>query len=216
MKPSFVRQECVAVNRLFLTSNGLNGKTMDLFWKAVGKEAADTRAILVPSAAVESDAAREGIAVCMERLLHMGIPFHNILLYHLGFLLSHGYARTYSSYIQEIPMPFRLMNAQEIMQYDMIVFCGGNARTLLQEINRTGFAGPLKQAVANGLVYLGISAGSMIAAGNFADGLGFLPNPLVPHAATGSPDGRVSSKELIALADGQAVCIQGGQVEIVG
>ena len=113
-------------------------------------------------------------------------------------------------------MPFRLMSAQELAQFDMIVFCGGNARTLLQEVHRTGFAQPLKQAVANGLVYLGISAGSMIAAGNFADGLGFLPNPLMPHAATGTPDGRVSSKDLIDLADGQAVCIQGKQVEIIG
>ena len=32
----------------------------------------------------------------------------------------------------------------------------------------------LKQAIENGLVYLGISAGSMIAAGNFAAGLGYL------------------------------------------
>lgn len=204
------------MQRLFLTSSGLTQETTELFWKAVGKEPANTRAILVPSAAVENDAAREGIPVCMERLLHMGIPFPNILLYHLGFLLSHGYTRTYSSYIQDIPIPFRLMSAQELAQYDMIVFCGGNARTLLQEVHRTGFAQPLKQAVANGLVYLGISAGSMIAAGNFADGLGFLPNPLMPHAATGTPDGRVSSKDLIDLADGQAVCMLGEQVEIIG
>ena len=64
----------------------------------------------------------------------------------------------------------------------MIAFCGGNAHTLLSEINRTGFSKPLKQAIENGLVYLGISAGSMIAAGNFSDGLGYLANPLIPHA----------------------------------
>ena len=74
------------------------------------------------------------------------------------------------------------VNAQELTQYDMIVFCGGNARTLLGEINRTGFAKLLKQAIENGLVYLGISAGSMVAAGNFSDGLGYLANPLIPHA----------------------------------
>ena len=46
----------------------------------------------------------------------------------------------------------------------------------LNEINRTGFSAHLKQAIENGMVYLGISAGSMIAAGNFATGLGYLKN----------------------------------------
>ena len=57
------------------------------------------------------------------------------------------------------------MRVEELNQYDIIVFCGGNATTLLNEVNRTGFSDPLKQAIENGLVYLGISAGSMIAAG---------------------------------------------------
>ena len=55
--------------------------------------------------------------------------------------------RTYSSYISDIPVPFRLMSVQELTQYDMIAFCGGNAHTLLSEINRTGFSKPLKQAI---------------------------------------------------------------------
>ena len=170
------------MRNLFLTSSGLNEKTAALFWECIGKEPVNTKAILVPSAAVGNDGAREGILVCTERLANMGIPLHNILLYDLAYLLSDGYKRTYSSYIDDIPVPFRLMTAQELTQYDMIVFCGGNARTLLSEINRTGFAKPLKQAVENGLVYLGISAGSMVAAGNFSDGLGYLANPLMPHA----------------------------------
>ena len=59
---------------LFLTSSGLNEKTMALFWKCIGKEPINTKAILVPSAAVGNDGAREGIIVCMERLMNMGIP----------------------------------------------------------------------------------------------------------------------------------------------
>ena len=201
---------------LFLTASGLTEKTAEIFWKAVKKEPAKARAILVPSAAVENDAAREGIIVCMERLAHMGIPMRHILIYHLGYLLSQGYARTNSSYVQDIPMPLRLMDAEELLQYDMIVFCGGDARTLLHQVNRTGFAEPLKQAVESGLVYLGISAGSMIAAGNFPDGLGYLDNPLIPHAEKGSPYGEVRQKEPIALADGQAVYIRGSHREMIG
>ena len=174
---------------LFLTSSGLNEKTMVLFWKCIGKEPINTKAILVPSAAVGNDGAREGIIVCMERLMNMGIPMNNILI--------------------------RLMSVQELTQYDMIAFCGGNAHTLLSEINRTGFSKPLKQAIENGLVYLGISAGSMIAAGNFSDGLGYLANPLIPHAEKESPFGDISKNDLIELADGQTVLIKGNRQEII-
>ena len=170
---------------LFLTSSGLNEKTMVLFWKCIGKEPINTKAILVPSAAVGNDGAREGIIVCMERLMNMGIPMNNILIYNLAFLLSDGYKRTYSSYISDIPVPFRLMSVQELTQYD------------------------------NGLVYLGISAGSMIAAGNFSDGLGYLANPLIPHAEKESPFGDISKNDLIELADGQTVLIKGNRQEII-
>ena len=132
---------------LFLTSNGLNEKTTPLFWEYVGKEPIDTKAILVPSAAVENDGAREGIIVCMERLMNMGISVNSILIYDLALLLSDGYKRTYSSYVRDIPAQLRLMNARELAQYDVIAFCGGNARTLLDEVNRTGLSEPLKQAI---------------------------------------------------------------------
>ena len=194
------------MRNLFLTSSGLNEKTAALFWECIGKEPVNAKAILVPSAAVGNDGAREGIIVCIERLTNMGIPLHSILLYDLAYLLSDGYKRTYSSYISDVPVPFRLMNVQELTQYDMIVFCGGN---------RTGFAKPLKQAVENGLVYLGISAGSMVAAGNFSDGLGYLANPLIPHAEKGSPCGEISKNDLLELADGQMVWIKGECQEII-
>ena len=200
---------------LFLSSSGLNEENTKLFWKYIGKEPINAKAIMVPSAAVGNDGAREGIIVCMERLMNIGIPIDNILIYNLAFLLSNGYKRTYSSYIRDIPIQFRLMNVQELTRYDMIVFCGGDARTLLSEVNRTGFSKPLKQAIENGLVYLGISAGSMIAAGNFADGLGYLENPLIPHGEKGSPYGALSKNDLIELADGQTVLIRGECQEII-
>ena len=98
----------------------------------------------------------------------------------------------------------------------MIVFSGGNAETLLHEVNRTGFAEPLKQAVDHGLVYLGISAGSMIAAGNLPHGLGYLANPLIPHTTHSTPCGEVPKAGTIELADGQVVWIHGDQQEIIG
>lgn len=200
---------------LFLSSSGLNENTTSVFWECIKKEPANTKVIFVPSAAVGNDSARESIAVCVERLINMGISLTNILLYDLSLLLSAGYERTYSNYLQDIPAQLRLMSVAELNQYDIIVFCGGNAGTLLNEVNRTGFSNPLKQAIENGLIYLGISAGSMIAAGNFADGLGYLTNPFIPHAEQGIPCGEVPKDGPINLADGQVVLIKGERKEII-
>lgn len=204
-----------SMRTLFLSSSGLNENTTRVFWECIKKEPANTKAIFVPSAAVGNDSAREGIAVCVERLINMGISLKNIFIYDLSLLLSAGYERTYSNYLQDIPAPLRLVSVAELNQYDIIVFCGGNANMLLNEVNRTGFSDPLKQAIENGLIYLGISAGSMIAAGNFADGLGYLTNPLIPHAEKGIPCGEVPKDGLIELVDGQVVLIKGERKEII-
>ena len=107
------------------------------------------------------------------------------------------------------------MSAEELNRYDAIVFGGGDAARLLNEVKRTGFYLPLKQAVENGLVYLGVSAGSMIAAGNFPDGLGYLTNPIIPHAEEGTPCGEVPSDEPIKMDDGQVIVIKGDKKEII-
>ena len=72
---------------LFLSSSGLNESTTKLFWECIGKEPQNTKVIFVPSAAIENDAAREGIVICLERLMSMGIPISNIFLYDLALLL---------------------------------------------------------------------------------------------------------------------------------
>ena len=203
------------MRNLFLSSGGLNERITKLLWKCIGKKPENTKVSFVPSAAVSNDEAREGILVCMERLMSMGIPVNNILLYDLALLLSEGYKKTYSAYIDNTPTQFRIMKVEELNQYDMIVFCGGNARLLLDEVNRTGFFRPLKEAIENGLIYLGISAGSMIAAGNFSDGLGYLTNLIMPHAEKGCPCGEIQGNDPLELSNEQVVWIQGERQEII-
>ena len=169
------------------------------------------KSTFLPSAAVRYDLAREGIAVCVERLMNMGIPFQNVLIYDLALLISAGYERTYSNYVQDIPAQIRLMSAAELGQFDVIVFGGGDASLLLDELNRTGLSSMLKQAIENGLIYLGISAGSMIAAGNVSEGLGYLANPIIPHAKEGLSCGEVPKDGPINLMDGQTIMIIGDQ-----
>ena len=107
---------------LFLSSSGLNESTTKLFWECIGKEPQNTKVIFVPSAAIENDAAREGIVICLERLMSMGIPISNIFLYDLALLLSDGYKRTYSSYVDDIPTQIRLMNVEELLNMTQLFF----------------------------------------------------------------------------------------------
>ena len=200
---------------LFLSSNGLNENTSTVFWNSIKKKPVDTKVVFVPTAANGNDGAREGIALCVDRLMNMGIPFENIMIYDLSLLISDDYERTYSKGVSNIPISLRLMSAEELDHYDAIVFGGGDAGRLLNEVKRTGFTDVVKQAVDNGLIYLGVSAGSMIAAGNFPDGLGYVTNPIIPHAENGIPCGELPQDGAIDLADGQVILIMGESKEII-
>ena len=71
--------------------------------------------------------------------MEMGIPIQNICVYNLKYLLSKDYRRTYSSEVSNLPQEFRLVTIEELKEYDAIIFGGGDARLLNEEINRTGF-----------------------------------------------------------------------------
>ncbi len=106
----------MSMRTLFLTSSGLNENFSGIFWNCINKDPADTRVILVPSASIVNDPAKEGIVVCVERLMNMGIPFENILIYDLSLLVSYDYERTYSGYVKDIPVSLRLMSVAELNQ----------------------------------------------------------------------------------------------------
>ena len=66
----------------------------------------------------------------------------------------------------------------------------------------------LREAIDRGVIYVGISAGSMYAAGNLEDGLGILPNVLIPHWEGQGMEDLPNGAEEIRLKDGQAVYIE--------
>ena len=55
--------------------------------------------------------------------------------------------------------------------YDAIYFCGGSPEYLMKRIRRVRLAAPLRQFTEEGGVYVGVSAGSIIAASNMRSGL---------------------------------------------
>ena len=200
---------------LILTSCGLTDDMKKQFFDIIGKSPRDIKILFIPTAAIETDGAREGIAICLYELSLMGIPCDNIVIYNLELILSQGYDRTYSSYVKEPFMLARLLTDEEIKMFDAVFVGGGDASVLCREMNRTGFDKTLEKAINDGLVYVGISAGSMYAAGNLETGLHIIDNPLIPHCNEEIITELTNSKDEIRLNDGRAVYITEDSISVI-
>lgn len=200
---------------LFLTSSGLNDKMKKKFFDIIGKCPKDVKVLYIPTAGIETDGAREGIAICFHELFSMGIHYENILVYNLELILSKNYQRTYSSYVTTPFMITRLLTVEELRQFDAIFVSGGESTVLCREMVRTGFDRILYDALGNGLVYVGISAGSMYAAGNLADGLHVIDNPIIPHWNSSETTAMPNGNDEIKLADGKAVYVEDNYISVI-
>ena len=201
--------------RVFLTSDGLSQASKAVFLEHIGKKTDSIKLMVVPTAGILSDSAREGLAVCLSELMAMGIRYENITVYNLELVISKGYVRTYSAYVSEISPIVRLVTADELATYDAIVISGGDASFLTAEMNRTGFANEVKKAVDDGLVYVGISAGSMFAAGSFENGLHLIKNAVIPHWNNEIVTALPNDDAEIRLSDGQVIYISGDRMELL-
>jgi putative intracellular protease/amidase len=186
-----------------------------VFLEHIGKKTDSIKLMVVPTAGILSDSAREGLAVCLSELMAMGIRYENITVYNLELVISKGYVRTYSAYVSEISPIVRLVTADELASYDAIVISGGDASFLTAEMNRTGFANEVKKAVDDGLVYVGISAGSMLAAGSFENGLHLIKNAVIPHWNNEIVTALPNDDAEIRLSDGQVIYIAGDRMELL-
>ena len=200
---------------LFLTSSGLTKDMKISFFNIIEKRPEEVKILYIPTAGMETDGAREGIAICLYELSLMGIPYENIFIYNLELILSKGYKRTYSAYVTDEHIASKLLTAEELKEFDAVFVGGGDSAVLCREMVRTGFDCVLEQAVNDGLVYVGISAGSMYAAGNWGDGLKIIPNPIIPHWSGGKLMSLPTDSKEIQLADGQAVYIEGYNICLI-
>ena len=200
---------------LFLTSTGLTKEMINSFFNIIGKCPEEVKILFIPTAGIETDGAREGIAICLYELSLMGIRSENIFVYNLELILSKGYKRTYSAYVTDEHMVCRLMGTEELKEFDAVFVGGGDGAVLCREMVRTGFDNVIGQAVNDGLVYVGISAGSMFAVGNFEDGLRIIPNSLIPHWNGDELMSMPMDSGEIQLADGQAVYIEGDNIYLI-
>ena len=193
---------------MFLTSSGLSDDMKKKFFDIIGKCPEDVKVLYIPTAGIETDGAREGIAICFHELSSMGIRYENVLVYNLELILSKDYQRTYSSYVTVPYIITRLLTMEELQSFDAVVVSGGDVAVLCREMVRTGFDEMLEKAINNGLVYVGISAGSMYAAGNLCDGLHIIDNPIIPHWTGAKLFELPCNRDEIKLIDGQAIYIE--------
>jgi peptidase E len=139
------------------------------FLRMLGKEPADTKALFIPTAAIDADAI-EVLPKCMNDLLKCGIPKENIRVFDLH---------------QNMPV-------DELETYDVVYLTGGRTSYLLERIIDTGFRDTLLTYIRNGGFVIGVSAGSIIFANNLPGNLALLDTKLDVHCEASSCTGKVS------------------------
>lgn len=156
--------------RVMLTSCGLETEQIKKhFLGILGKEPADTKALFIPTAAINADAI-EVLPKCMNDLLKCGIPKDNISVFDLH----------------------RNMPIDELKTFDVVYLTGGWTSYLLERINDTGFRNTLLDYIRDGGFVIGVSAGSIIFANNLPGNLGLLDTKLDVHCEESSYTGKVS------------------------
>ena len=180
-----------------LTSCGIEtDKIRKHFLQMLDKDPSDTKALFIPTAAIDADA----IAVlpkCMNDLLKCGIPKDKIQVFDLH----------------------RNMQIEELQSVDVIYLCGGRTSYLLDRMNKTGFRETLLSYIHNGGFVIGVSAGSVVFANNLPENLGLLDANLNVHCKDSNIIGPVHFPLLknIELSNTAAILIRAipDDVEIV-
>ncbi len=185
------------MRKILLTSSGFETeRIVEIFHDLLEVEPANVRALFIPTAALNPTG--EGIEVlhkCLEDLLNAGIPRENINVFDLH----------------------RPVESEELDAYDTIYVTGGMTQYLLDRINATGFQGPLRRFVDRGGVYVGVSAGSIVAANNLPGNLGYINCTLAVHTRTGTASGVVdtSGNPHIELTGENVIVITGDRCEVL-
>ena len=160
----------------------------------LGKAPREAKVLFVPTAAISPDAVAV-LPACMDDLLKIGVLPQNIRVFDLH----------------------RALNIVELSVYDAIYFTGGDPSYLIQRINDTGFDVPLKEYASNIGIYIGVSAGSLVATNDVPDGLGLLNCRLSVHSHHNDPVGIIdeTTNPHIRLSDSGAIVMANGVSRII-
>ncbi len=168
---------------IFLTSTGFENNSIGkAFVESLNSPVSEAKVLFVPTAAVCAESLRM-VGKCIDQLYGVGITPENVIVYDLD----------------------RRMSSCEMENYDAVYFPGGNTKHLLDKVNEVDFAPVVKAFIANGGVYVGVSAGSILAT------LIALVNCRFTgvHVRDGSPSGPVDLRTCpdIRLSDSQGLIV---------
>lgn len=183
------------MRKILLTSSGFETeRILEVFHGLFEKEPMKIKALFIPTAANFPDA----IAVlpkCMDDLIKAGILSENINVFDLHCN----------------------MEINELCKYDVIYFTGGSPQYLLERINDTGFKKSLEEYISNGGVYVGVSAGSIVATNDLPDNLKLINCTLNVHMSNGTKSGIINTSENphIDLTSDNVILILGDKCEVI-
>lgn len=183
------------MRKLVLTSAGFNNKNIEeKFLDLVNIPKQEIKVLFIPTAAI-TEGQKAFIPLCKEDLLSAGILEKNIKTYNLD----------------------RVISSEELCLFNAIYVCGGTTEYLLKKINAVEFHKPLKDFLEDGGVYVGVSAGSIIMAGNLPNNLSYINCRLDVHCNAGSNPGQIDTTNCpdIKLTDDQAIIIMDDDISII-
>ena len=173
------------MRKILLTSTGFdNENIMNKFIELLDVDVKDAKILFIITAANNPDAVRI-LSGCLDDLTKCGIEDENIKIYDMH----------------------KLITQEEINNYNAIYVCGGSTEYLVDRIAEIKMKLIMDKYIENGGIYIGVSAGSICASGNYENGFKFINNKLDVHCHKGSPNGIIKSTDEIFLTDNQAIYI---------
>ena len=201
------------MRKILLTSTGLEHRAIiDRFLTMIPKETGEMRFLFIPTAS-RTEEEKFYVRKSFDQLLGLGVKSDNVLWFNPEDISTH----------------------RDKTEIDCIYVCGGNPFFLLKKLKECGYFDRILEWVNDGLLYVGVSAGSMIAAPDInyicwsdindcelkdTTGLAFITAGILPHYTDDFAKAAVLLREkgfeVLGVSDSQAVAIQGDSIEKIG
>lgn len=206
--------------KLFLTSAGLPPETTEEFLKLLNKKPEETKIGFIPTASFDHHPEGDApyVKADKQRLIELGFKM-----------------------ITEIDLREEDEESlrEKMKALDVIFVTGGNTFYLMKYIRESGFDKLLKAFLGRGGIYLGVSAGSYVAAPDISGaqwkhledinmvglkdlrGLGLVdflisPHYIPEHEAIINENKNKVSLPIFGLTDFQAILVENGKIKFVG
>ena len=177
------------MKKILLTSTGFeNDNIKNKFLELLNCDVSKAKILFIITAANAPDAVRI-LSKCLDDLTNCNIPDENITIYDMH----------------------KLLTQDEINKYNAIYVCGGSTKYLVDRIDEIDFKPLIDKYIENGGIYIGVSAGSVAASGNYQNGLCLIKNNLDVHCGSGTENGIITTDNDILLTDNQAIFIDGNE-----